>query len=98
MAKLNVTVDNKLEEFNIKKSKKNIKKANKVFNDKNSNKKQTNLDKIINEMKLVTWSPKKDIIKYSVTTILMIVILALFFVTLSAGFDLLYRLVRGWIG
>ena len=32
------------------------------------------------------------------TTILMIVILALFFVTLSAGFDLLYRLVRGWIG
>ncbi len=98
MAKLNVTVDNKLEEINIKKVNKNNKKSNKISDKKKTNKKQTNFDKIVNEMKLVTWATKKDIIKYSIATILMIIILAIFFVSLSAGFDILYRLVRGWIG
>ena len=51
----------------------------------------------MDELRLVTWPTKSNMLKYSLSTIVMIIILALFFVGISALFDLLYGIVRGWI-
>ena len=103
MAKETVKVDNGLEEIklvknddikNVKKDKKNKKDKNA---EKNTAKKQGFLKSVRSEMKLVTWASKKTVVKYSFATIAMIVLMALFFIGLTALFDLLYNLVQGWI-
>ncbi|MCI8498507.1 MAG: preprotein translocase subunit SecE [Bacilli bacterium] len=105
MAKETVKVDNGLEEIklvknddikNVKKDKKN-KKAKEKNAEKNTAKKQGFLKSVRSEMKLVTWASKKTVVKYSFATIAMIVLMALFFIGLTALFDLLYNLVQGWI-
>lgn len=105
MAKLNVNVDNGLDEVKLdsldKMEKKNKKKDTKKSNDrskKDSSKKVGFFKQVAKEMRLVTWPSRKNVVKYSIATILMIVLLALFFVGISALFDLLYGLVQGWIG
>lgn len=100
MAKLNVTVDNdldnvKLESLDKIKSKKK-KETNKSTN-KKSNDKENYTKGVIEEMKKVTWPSKKSVVKYSIATIIMILFLSAFFIGLSALFDLLYRLVQGWL-
>ncbi len=105
MAKETVKVDNRLEEIKLEKS---DKMKNKSKNNKNGNKKTTNkkengnkqsyLSKVKAEMRQVTWPTKKQVFKYSFAAILMIALLAGFFIGMSALFDLLYALVQGWIG
>lgn len=105
MAKETVKVDNSLEEIKLEKS---DKMKNKSKNNKNGNKKTTNkkengnkqsyLSKVKAEMRQVTWPTKKQVFKYSFAAILMIALLAGFFIGMSALFDLLYALVQGWIG
>lgn len=104
MAKLNVTVDNNLDDVKLEKNSEKLdkKKVKEETKDKKKEKKSkkggtSRFDEIVAEMKLVTWPSKKDVFKYSVATIIMIVVLAVFFVGISALFDLLYGLVRGWI-
>ena len=98
MPKLNANVNNKSEEIELVKTAEPKKKTNKKATPKKNEKKATNnFEKIKAELKQVTWQSKKHMVKYSIATILMIVFLALFFVGISAVFDLLYGLVRGWV-
>ena len=104
MAKETVKVDNTSKEIKLEKVEKmnKKKKGNKKENTKTKNtkteKKQSYFSKVKAEMKLVTWPTKKQVFKYSIASILMIALLAGFFIGMSALFDLLYALVQGWIG
>lgn len=103
MAKMNMTVDNKTDEIGLEMKKKleekRIKKASKQQKEKEMKKENDNFFKNIKEeMKKVTWPSRKYVIKYSIITIIMIVLLAFFFLGISLLFDLLYGLVQGWIG
>lgn len=92
MAKETVKMDN-FEEVELVKTKeaKEKKKEKKVVKDEN---RQT----IKSEMKKVIWPSKKMMVKYSLVTIAMIAFFVLFFIGVSALFDLIYSLVQGWIG
>lgn len=46
------------------------------------------------EMKKVKWPTKKEMIKYSITTLLFILLFAGFFYLI----DVLFALLKGWIG
>lgn len=103
MAKMNMTVDNKNDEIGLEMKKKleekRMKKASKQQKEKEMKKENGNFFKNIKEeMKKVTWPSRKYVIKYSIITIIMIVLLAFFFLGISLLFDLLYGLVQGWIG
>ncbi len=108
MAKLNVTVENGLDDVKLESSeklkrnkkdkeidKKKVKKEKKQKKEKI--KKENYFSGIVKEMKLVTWPTKKNLVKYSISTIIMIIVLALFFIGITALFDLLYSLVQGWL-
>ena len=103
MAKLNMTVDNGLDEVKLESNKLESKKDKKV-KDVNKKEKKVKSGKesyfslVRKEMKLVTWPTRKTVVKYSIVTIIMVALLALFFIGISALFDLLYTLVQGWIG
>ena len=102
MAKMTMTVDNGLDDVKLESSEKlkskKVKKEKRADKNDMKNGKGSYLSEVRKEMKLVTWPTKKNVFKYSIATILMIVFLALFFIGLSALFDLLYGLVQGWIG
>lgn len=106
MAKETVKVDNGLEQIKLEKNDKLNKKNKDNKNNKQKNNRKTEsandkrsyFSKVRAEMKLVTWPTKKEVFKYSVASIVMIVLLAAFFIGMSALFDLLYALVQGWIG
>ena len=104
MAKFNMTVDNDLDEVKLESNKIDSKKDKKVKNVDKKEKKENKNGKdnfftlVRKEMKLVTWPTRKNVVKYSIVTILMIILLALFFIGISALFSLLYNLVQGWIG
>jgi len=108
MAKETVKVDNGLEEIKLetnekiktkkdKKEKQAKEKKNKKEAKKNRNK-TSYFAKVRAEMKLVTWPTKKNVVRYSLATIMMVILLAAFFIGISALFDLLYGYVQGWIG
>ena len=97
MAKLNVTVDNELDDVKLVKTEKKDKKPKKTKKDsKKEIKGKKYYQLIIDELKLVTWPTKKNLIKYSITTIVMVILLALFFLGISFVFDLIYGLKQGW--
>ncbi len=103
MAKINMKVDNSEDligkEMNKKLEEKRLKKNSMKQKEKEMKKEEGNFFKRIkNEMKKVTWPNRKYVLKYSIITIIMIVILAFFFLGISLLFDLLYGLVQGWIG
>ena len=102
MAKMTVTVDNGLDDVKLESSEKLKGKKNKVEKKKKEKKprkeSKSYLSEVRKEMKLVTWPSKKNVLKYSIATILMVVLLAGFFIGIAALFDLLYRFVQGWIG
>ncbi len=109
MAKVLVTVDNGLEEeLKLNEPEKAIKRKNKKGDKdkkkdkqpkaKKENSKKGYFSKLMTEIKLVTWPTKKSVFKYSFATIMMIALMAIFFIGVSALFDLLYSLVQGWIG
>lgn len=105
MAKLNMAVNNDLDDVKLESNKIDSKKEKKVKDAKKEEKRvktdkghESYFSKVRKEMKLVTWPTKKSVVKYSIVTIVMIVLLAVFFIGISALFDLLYTLVQGWIG
>lgn len=102
MAKETVKVDNNLEEIKLEKvdkmEKKKEKKPKAKKEKKNKENKQGYFSKLRSEIKLVTWPTKKMVFKYSLATVLMVALLAVFFIGVSALFDLLYNLVQGWLG
>lgn len=101
MAKETVKVDNGLEEIELAKNEEIKKKSKKEKTKKEKPKKENKkgyFSKLRTEIKLVSWPTKKKVFKYAFATIMMVVLLALFFIGVSALFDLLYALVQGWIG
>ena len=102
MAKLNMTVDNGLDEVKLESNKLESKKEKKVKDVDKKGKgaksgKESYFSQVRKEMKLVTWPTRKTVIKYSIVTIIMVVLLAVFFIGISALFDLLYTLIQGWM-
>lgn len=101
MAKLNMTVNNDLDGVKLESNKletkkdKNVEKKEKKVKEKET--KETYFSKVKSEMKLVTWPTRKTVVKYSIVTIIMILLLAVFFIGISALFHLLYILVQGWL-
>ena len=102
MAKLNMKVNNDLDDIKLESNKLERKKDKKVKSidkqEKKSGNKESYFSLVRKEMKLVTWPTKKNVIKYSIVTIVMVFLLAVFFMGISALFKLLYTLVQGWIG
>ena len=105
MAKETVKVDNGLEEIKLTKNEEIGKKKDKIKKEKPKKEKAKKepgkkgyFSKLMTEIKLVSWPTKKSVFKYSLATVLMIVLMAAFFIGVSAVFDLLYALVQGWIG
>ena len=101
MAKMNVTVDNKLDEVKLvsQEDKGKDKKSEPKKKSKKTKEKKGYFALVAEEMKLVTWPTRKNMIKYSISTLLMIVFLAFFFLGITALFDLLYTFVQeqGWM-
>ena len=56
--------------------------------------KQSFLKEVKAEMKKVKWPTKKEMVKYSITTLLFILLFAGFFYLI----DVLFALLKGWIG
>ncbi len=104
MAKETVKVDNDLADIKLEKSDKIVKTKEKKEKQKTVNEKKTGKEKegyfkkLRAEIKLVTWPTRKNVFKYSFAAIMMIMLLAVFFIGVSALFDLLYSFVQGWIG
>lgn len=81
-----------------KKDVKNVSKEKdmkkKVSSKKNKKVKKENYFKGVNkELKLVKWPSGKDIIKYTISTIIFCIILCILFILLNAGLSL----VKGWL-
>ena len=67
----------------------------KVTKKKKNNKVKTSFFKQVKaEMKKVKWPTKKDMVKYSITTLAFIVLFASFFYII----DILFAILKGWIG
>ena len=66
-----------------KKKKKDVKKPNEGY-----------FKQVQKEMKLVKWPTFKEVIKYTISTIVFCVFLCLIFL----GLNLLMSLIRGWVG
>lgn len=108
MAKETVKVDNGLKEIKLEtsekvktkkeKKEKEVKEKKKKKEPKKKGNKTSYFAKVKTEMKLVTWPTKKNVVRYSLATIMMVILLAAFFIGISALFDLLYGYVQGWIG
>lgn len=56
--------------------------------------KKSFLKEIKAEMKKVKWPTKKEMVKYSITTLIFIILFAGFFYLI----DVLFALLKGWIG
>jgi len=56
--------------------------------------KKSFLKEVKAEMKKVKWPTKKEMVKYSITTLLFILLFAGFFYLI----DVLFALLKGWIG
>ena len=103
MAKINMKVNDNNDQIGLEMKKKleekRLKKASRQQKEKEMKKENGGLIKgIKEEMKKVTWPSRKYVIKYSIITIIMIILLAFFFLGISLLFDFIYGLVLGWIG
>ena len=56
-------------------------------------KKDTFVGDCIEELKLVRWPSKKEVLKYTISTIVFVIFFALFFTLI----DVLFALVKGWL-
>jgi len=56
--------------------------------------KKSFLKEVKAEMKKVKWPTKKEMVKYSITTLIFILLFAGFFYLI----DVLFALLKGWIG
>lgn len=72
---------------------KNVKKVKTVKKAKTKAPKESYLKGVKKEMKLVKWPTFKEVIKYTVATVIMCLVVCGFFLLLN----LLLSLVKGWI-
>ena len=68
-------------------------KKNKTKNEKSKVKKENYFKGVIKEMKLVKWPTFKDVVKYTIATLILCVIVCGFFLLLN----LLLSLIKGWL-
>ena len=61
---------------------------------KNKTKNTSFLKQVKQEMKKVKWPTKKEMIKYSITTLVFVLLFAVFFYLI----DIIFALLKGWIG
>lgn len=61
---------------------------------KSKAKKNSFFKQVKQEMKKVKWPSKKEMVKYSITTLVFVLIFAGFFYLI----DVLFALLKGWIG
>jgi len=61
---------------------------------KNKTTKTSFLKQVKAEMKKVKWPTRKEMVKYSITTLLFILFFAVFFYLI----DILFAMLKGWIG
>lgn len=91
-----IDIDTELENLKNEKQKKEVTKEKKKNTDKKKNTKKTNtkkkhfLGEVRSEMAKVKWPSKKDMIKYSIATIIFIIFFALFFYAI----DLIIALLK----
>ena len=84
------------EEKKVVKKELKEKKVNKKKTSKKEEKKPTEgyFKQVRKEMKLVKWPSAKDVLKYTISTIVFCAILCLLFI----GLNLVMSLIRGWVG
>ena len=80
-------IDSKYEEL------KELKKSKKASKDEVKAIKDTFVGDCIEELKLVRWPSKKEVLKYTISTIVFVIFFALFFTLI----DVLFALVKGWL-
>ena len=91
-----IDIDTELENLKNEKQKKEVTKEKKKNTDKKKNTKKTNtkkkhfLGEVRSEMAKVKWPSKKDMIKYSIATIIFVIFFALFFYAI----DLIIALLK----
>ncbi len=72
---------------------KNVKKVKTVKKSKSKTPKESYLKGVKKEMKLVKWPTFKEVVKYTIATVIMCLVVCGFFLLLN----LLLSLVKGWI-
>ena len=84
------------EEKKVSKKELKVKKQDKKKKEKKEPKKPSEgyFKQVRKEMKLVKWPSGKDVLKYTVSTIIFCVFLCLIFM----GLNLIMSLIRGWVG
>ena len=84
---------NKASKEEIKSVKKEIATLKKERSNVGKKKNETFLGDCIEELKLVRWPSRKEVLKYTISTIVFVVFFALFFTVI----DVLFALVKGWL-
>ena len=84
------------EENKVSKKELKVKKQDKKKKEKKETKKPSEgyFKQFRKEMKLVKWPSGKDVLKYTISTIIFCVFLCLIFM----GLNLIMSLIRGWVG
>ncbi|MGN1379287.1 MAG: preprotein translocase subunit SecE [Bacilli bacterium] len=75
-----------------KNNKEKNKKVTKIKNNKTKVKKENYFKGVIKEMKLVKWPTTKEVVKYTIATLVLCVIICGFFLLLN----LLLSIIKGW--
>ena len=81
----------KTEEKDVKKGKKKIEKKDGKTTKRAKSKKETFFEGVKAELAKVKWPEKKDVLKYTIATLVFIIFLVIFFVIIS----LIMSLVKG---
>ena len=72
---------------------KNVKKVKAVKKENSKSPKESYLKGVKKEMKLVKWSSFKEVVKYTIATVVLCLVVCGFFLLLN----LLLSLVKGWV-
>ena len=84
---------NKASKEEIKATKKEISSLKKDRSNVGKVKNETFMGDVIEELKLVRWPSKLEVVKYSIATLVFVGFFALFFTLI----DVLFALVKGWL-
>jgi preprotein translocase SecE subunit len=84
---------NKASKEDIKATKKEISSLRKDRSNVGKVKNETFMGDVVEELKLVRWPSKMEVVKYSIATLVFVGFFALFFTLI----DVLFALVKGWL-
>ena len=84
---------NKASKEEIKATKKEISSLKKDRSNVGKVKNETFMGDVVEELKLVRWPSKLEVVKYSIATLVFVGFFALFFTLI----DVLFALVKGWL-